>query len=258
VGDLALAVDAPLKPVLRSGELKKQTEPADLSALERTLGHSFRDRQLLVEATTHSAAGYGRPDAIDNERLEFLGDRVLGLVIAQLLMERFSEAKEGELGPRLAKLVSREALAKVAKTIDLGAYLVLTAADAAGGARKNHKLLADATEAVIAALYLDGGLKVAERFIRQSWVQQVGAVAAVPVEPKTALQEWAQGRGKPLPAYSVVRSAGAAHDPVFEVKVEVQGLEPAQAEGSSKRAAEKAAALAMLRRLGVVSAEAQP
>ena len=235
--------------------MKKSVEPATLAALERSLGHSFRDPLLLVQATTHSAAGHGRADAIDNERLEFLGDRVLGLVIAQLLMERFPKAKEGELGPRLTALVRREALAEVAKTIDLGAYLVLAPADAAAGARSHPKFLADATEAVIAALYLDGGLAAAERFIRQGWAKQV--VAVVPVEPKNALQEWAQGHGRPLPCYSVVRSAGAAHDPVFEVKVEVQGLEPAQAEGSSKRAAEKAAALAMLKRIGVVPTEAQ-
>jgi ribonuclease-3 len=251
-------MDAPLQPVLRSGELRTQTEPAALSALEQALGHSFRDRQLLVQATTHAAAGHGRAGSIDNERLEFLGDRVLGLVMAQFLMETFPKAKEGELGPRHAILVRREALAEVAKAIDLGPHLVLAAGDAAAGARNHPKFLADATEAVIAALYLDGGLAVAERFIRQNWAAQVSAVLQKPVEPKTALQEWAQGHGRPLPSYSVVRSAGAAHDPVFEVKVEVKGLEPAQAEGSSKRAAEKAAALAMLKRLGVVPAEAQP
>ena len=225
--------------------------------LEQALGYSFRDRQLLIQATTHSAAGHGRAGAMDNERLEFLGDRVLGLVMAQFLMEKFPKATEGELGPRHATLVRREALADVAKAIGLGAHLVLAAGDAAAGARNHPKFLADATEAVIAALYLDGGLAVAERFIRQNWAAQVSAVSEKPVEPKTALQEWAQGHGRPLPSYSVVRSDGAAHDPVFEVRVEVKGLEPAQAEGSSKRAAEKAAALAMLKRLGVVPEEAQ-
>jgi ribonuclease-3 len=235
--------------------LNNQTEPANLAALEQALGHRFRDQQLLIQATTHSAAGHGRTGAIDNERLEFLGDRVLGLVMAELLMERFPKATEGELGPRHATLVRREALAEVAGTIDLGSYLTLAPADAASGARNHPKFLADACEAVIAALYLDGGLEVARRFITQGWANQLGAVAVMPIEPKTALQEWAQGHGRPLPSYSVVRSAGAAHDPVFEVKVEVKGLEPASAEGSSKRAAEKAAALTMLQRLGVVPAE---
>ena len=124
-----MAGQRPLQPLPAADPLKKSVEPATLAALERSLGHSFRDPLLLVQATTHSAAGHGRADAIDNERLEFLGDRVLGLVIAQLLMERFPKAKEGELGPRLTALVRREALAEVAKTIDLGAYLVLAPAE---------------------------------------------------------------------------------------------------------------------------------
>jgi len=244
-----------LRPLPAVDPLKRQPEPADLTALEQALGHRFGDPQLLVQATTHAAAGHGRADTIDNERLEFLGDRVLGLVMAELLMERFPKATEGELGPRHATLVRREALAEVAATIDLGSYLVLAAADAAAGSRSHPKFLADACEAVIAALYLDGGLEAAQNFITQQWAKQLRAVATMPIEPKTALQEWAQGHGRPLPSYSVTRSAGAAHDPVFEVKVEVKGLEPALAEGSSKRAAEKAAALTMLQRLGVIPAE---
>jgi ribonuclease-3 len=230
----------------------KQADPAALADLEKALGHRFRNADLLTHATTHSAAGHGRSDAIDNERLEFLGDRVLGLVIAELLMEHFPKAPEGELGPRLASIVRREALAEVARSIDLGAYLVLAPADAAAGARKHPKFLADACEAVIAALYLDGGLAVARAFIAKGWAKQIGAVSTMPLEPKTALQEWAQGRGLPLPIYTVTDSAGKAHDPVFEVQVDVKGLEPMTAKGSSKRIAEKAAALALLQRLGVV------
>jgi ribonuclease-3 len=244
-----------VRPFPAADPLNKQPEPADLTALEQALGHRFRDSQLLVQATTHAAAGHGRANAIDNERLEFLGDRVLGLVMAELLMERFPKATEGELGPRHATLVRREALAEVAGDFDLGAYLVLAPADAAAGSRSHPKFLADACEAVIAALYLDGGLEAARNFIAKRWAKQLCAVAVMPIEPKTALQEWAQGHGRPLPSYSVTRSAGVAHDPVFEVKVEVKGLEPALAAGSSKRAAEKAAALTMLQRLGVVPAE---
>jgi ribonuclease III len=244
-----------LQPLLSADPLKTRAEPAPLAALAQSLGHTFRDPGLLVQATTHSAASHGRGDALDNERLEFLGDRVLGLVIAQLLMERFPKAKEGDLGPRLTALVRREALAEVAGAIDLGSYLVLAPADAASGARNHPKFLADACEAVIAALYLDGGLDAAKHFITNGWAPQIGAVVVMPVEPKTALQEWAQGHGRPLPLYTVTKSAGAAHDPIFEVKVEVQGLEPALATGSSKRAAEKAAALTLLQRLGVVPAE---
>lgn len=228
-------------------------EPKVLVELEKALGHTFRDPDLLIQATTHSGAGHGRAGAIDNERLEFLGDRVLGLAIAELLLERFPKATEGEVGPRLTALVRREALAEVAGEIGLGTYLSLSPADAAAGARGHPKMLADACEAVIAALYLDGGLDIARRFIRHRWEKQVDAVASTPVEPKTALQEWAQGRGLPLPAYSVVSATGQAHDPMFEVKVEVKGQAAVVAGGSSKRAAEKAAALALLRRLGVVA-----
>ena len=234
--------------------MKHQIEPAALDGLEQALGHRFARPDLLVQATTHAGAGHGRTDAADNERLEFLGDRVLGLVIAELLVERFPKATEGELGPRLTALVRREALAEVAGDIGLGSYLSLSAADAAAGARSHPKLLADACEAVIAALYLDAGLEAARAFIAGGWARQIGAVATMPVEPKTALQEFAQGRGLPLPVYVVTHSAGKAHDPVFEVQVTVKGLEPMVARGSSKRIAEKAAALALLQRLGIVPA----
>jgi len=230
-------------------------DAAPLAGLEQALGHRFRAPDLLVLATTHAGAGHGRADTMSNERLEFLGDRVLGLVIAQLLMDRFPTAPEGELGPRLTALVRREALAEVALAIDLGRYLTLSAADSAAGARKHPKLLADACEAVIAALYLDGGLEAAARFIADRWAGQLGAVGVMPVEPKTALQEWAQGHGRPLPVYTVTDSGGRAHSPVFTVQVSVDGQEPTSASGTSKRIAEKAAALAMLKRLGVVPAE---
>jgi ribonuclease III len=235
----------------------RASAPAALAGLEQALGHHFRNPQLLIQATTHSGAAHGRGEPMDNERLEFLGDRVLGLVVAQMLMDRFPKAPEGELGPRLTALVRREALAEVALAIDLGSYLTLSSADAATGARTHPKLLADACEAVIAALYLDGGLQAAGRFIADRWSRQLGAVGVMPVEPKTALQEWAQGHGKPLPSYKVVGSGGKAHDPVFVIEVSVEGLEPASATGSSKRSAEKAAALSMLKQLGVVPADAQ-
>ena len=224
-----------------------------IADLERRLRHNFRDRNLVLLALTHAGAGHGRRGSPDNERLEFLGDRVLALVIAQLLIERFPDAREGELGPRLTALVRREALAEVARKIDLGGHLVLAPADAASGARANAKLLADACEALIAALYLDGGFVAAQNFIVQYWTNLAGAVAALPLEPKTALQEWAQARGKNLPVYTVVETSGASHNPSFVIQVDVQGVEPAIATGSSKRAAEKAAALALLERLGVAA-----
>jgi ribonuclease-3 len=223
-----------------------------LDGLERALSHRFEDPGLLRQAVTHSGASHGRAGAPDNERLEFLGDRVLGLVIAETLIRRFPKASEGELSPRHAALVRREALAEVARTVGLGGYLALAPADSAAGARTNPKLLADACEAVIAALYLDGGLEAARRFIAGAWERQIAQTAAMPIEPKTALQEWAQGHGRKLPTYRVLRSEGAAHSPIFEVQVEVQGMDPASASGASKQAAEKAAALILLERLGVL------
>jgi ribonuclease-3 len=227
-----------------------RAEPAAIAALERSIGHQFSDPGLLAQAITHSSAGEGRRGSVDNERLEFLGDRVLGLIVAELLMERFPEAKEGELGKRLTALVQRDALATVARDIGLGPHLVLGTLDAATGGIDNSNVLADACEAVIAALYLDGGLDAARQFIATAWRAQVAAVATLPAEPKTALQEWAQGRGKPLPAYRVISALGQAHSPVFEVEVTVEGYEPATASGASKRAAEKAAAQLLLDRIG--------
>ena len=244
-------MDAARQPVLRTDPLTP-VEPATRAALERSLGHAFRDPALLATAITHASAGQGRADATDNERLEFLGDRVLGLVIADVLMKRFPRAPEGELGRRLTALVQRSALAEVARSIDLGEHLVLAAAHAASGARTNPKLLADACEAVIAALYLDGGLAAAAAFIARAWESQLGQVAALPPDPKTALQEWAQGRGKPLPLYRVVSAVGEAHSPLFEIEVEVEGQEPSRATGATKRAAEKAAATLLLQRLSAV------
>jgi ribonuclease-3 len=168
-------------------------------------------------------------------------------------MEHFPKAPEGDLAPRLTALVRREALTDVARAIDLGAYLMLAPADSASGARDHPKMLADACEAVIAALYLDGGLEAARRFIANAWDGMLTQVDRMPVEPKTALQEWAQGHAKALPIYTVTGSSGAAHDPQFEVRVDVDGLDPVVATGGSKRAAEKAAALAMLQRLGRVT-----
>src|SRR5262249_5981558 len=158
------------------------------------LAHCFKNPALLEQALIHASAADGRKDSTDNERLEFLGDRVLDLVVAELLMDRFPAATEGELGRRLTALVQRDALAAIARDIDLGQYLVLGALDSATGGSDNANVLADACEAVIAALYLDGGIDAARRFIASAWEEQLAAVAEVPVEPKTALQEWAQGR----------------------------------------------------------------
>jgi ribonuclease III len=214
--------------------------------LETALGHSFRNSDLLTEALTHrSAAGESSPS---NERLEFLGDRVLGLVIAQLLMARFPAAEEGEMSRRLTALVRREALAEIAERINLASHVVFGPSDAKAG-RENPGLLANACEAVIGALFLDGGLDAARSFIDDSWGAMLDDGEGAERDAKTRLQEWVQARGRSLPRYEVTDREGPAHAPQFAVMVHVDGEPPETGEGASKRAAEQAAAAALLARL---------
>lgn len=206
----------------------------------RRLGHCFADPPLLETALTHSSlAGHG---AESYERLEFLGDRVLGLVVADLLMELYPLEDEGDLARRHALLVDRDSLAQVAMQLDLGAALRMTDGEAAAGTRARASVLADAMEAVIGALYRDGGLAVAAPVVRRLWAPLAEACGTPPQDPKTALQEWAQARALPLPAYRTVSRSGPDHAPQFTVEVTVRGYEPARADGSSRRVAERAAA----------------
>ena len=212
--------------------------------LAARLGYSFHDPGLLQRALTHSsAAGPRRPS---NERLEFLGDRVLGLVLARMLFDGFRDEAEGELGYRFTALAQRAALARVAVDLELAPHLVLSDGEDAGGGRDNPAILADTMEAVIAAVYLDGGLAPAEALVRRYWTPLMAEDPAPPKDPKTTLQEWAQARGLPLPAYAETARAGPDHAPTFTSRVEVQGHPPAAGEGASKRAAEQAAAEALL------------
>jgi ribonuclease III len=218
-----------------------------LPPFAQILGHAFTREELLTEALTHPSAIARRGGKRRHyERLEFLGDRVLGLVVADLLWRRFADEAEGELTRRHAHLVRREALAEVARTLGLGRYLIVSPSEDAAGVRDNPRVLADVCEAVIAALFLDGGLEVATRFVARWWEARMAALGAPPRDPKTALQEWAQARGLPLPAYRTVPGEGPAHRRLFSVTVRVEGLPPATATGATKRAAETAAAAAML------------
>ena len=217
---------------------------ASLTQLAELLEHRFERPELLREALTHPSAG-GRRGSLRRgyERLEFLGDRVLGLVVADLLFRRFPGETEGDLTRRHAALVRREALTQVAEAAGLGAHIHLSPGEAAAGAGANPSVLADVCEAVIAALYLDGGLAVAARFVEHWWQPQLAALGeAPPRDPKTSLQEWAQGRGLPLPVYRTVAVEGPPHRRRFTIAVEVEGLDSATATGASKRIAEVAAA----------------
>lgn len=216
----------------------------DRAALEQRLGYAFTRAELFVQALLHASAAE-RGDR-GNERLEFLGDRVLGLVIAETLLTRFPAEREGSIARRHASLVSQPVLARVADAIGLGECLTFAKGDRDAGAANNPAILADALEAMIAAIYLDGGLEPARAFVLRHWEALVTDDSAPPSDPKTALQEWALARALPLPTYRVVKSEGPPHSPRFEVTVTIEGIEPAAGEGRSKRAAEKLAAGALL------------
>jgi ribonuclease-3 len=208
------------------------------------LGHSFVQPELLEEALTHAsaAAGANGQALADYERLEFLGDRVLNLVVAQHLLKRYPEEKVGQLARRHAALVREAALADVARRAGVGDFIRLSAGEELSGGRNNPSIMADCCEAVIAALYIDGGFKPAERFIAKFWAPLVNQTPRPPKDPKTALQEWAQSRGLPLPVYATVAQSGPDHDPTFTVRVQVKGFPAATASGRSKRLAEQIAA----------------
>ena len=212
------------------------------------IGYRFEDTSLLKEAMTHPSINPGDRGAATHgyERLEFLGDRVLGLVIAEWLLERFADEHEGQLAKRHTALVRREALTGVAQDIGLGSWLLMSSAEEGMGGRDNRAILADACEALIGALYLDGGLDVARAFIRKAWAAGFDRYSRPPQDPKTALQEWAQARGLPLPVYETLDRTGPDHEPVFVVQARVDGHAPARAEGTSKRLAAKRAAQALL------------
>lgn len=227
-----------------------QEDPGRLDALSARLGHRFDRPALLRQALTH-ASGLPRGRHGDSyERLEFLGDRVLSLVVAELLIDRFPLEREGEIARRHSALVRREALAEVAAGIDLGAAILLSRGEAETGGRENPAILADVCEAVIAALYFDGGLACARGFIERHWRPRIEAAARPPMDAKTTLQEWAQGRSLPLPSYREVGREGPDHGPVFTVEVTVVGHPPLRGTGASKRAGEQAAAARLLRTLG--------
>lgn len=220
----------------------------DLAALEHALGHRFADRRLLELALTHASAGTGRLD--DNQRLEFLGDRVLSLIVADLLYRRFPREEEGAMARRHAALVRQEALAEVARRIGIDRHLRTAGPEGSKRPREGAGALADACEAVIAALYLDGGLEAACRFVAQAWEPLIAADRKPPRDPKTALQEWAQARGEPLPRYAIVAREGPDHEPLFTITVTLKDGRQATATGASKRAAEAAAAATLLGQIG--------
>ncbi len=215
-------------------------------ALEKKIGYSFSDPALLQTALTHSSL---RSTAIDNERLEFVGDRVLGLVVAQLLFSRFAAENEGSLAKRHTALVQQKALVKVAQGIGLSAHLKLSAGEAKSGGTVKEKILSDAVEALIGAIFQDGGYAAAEKFVQTFWADLLAVQTAPPEDAKSALQEWAQSRGLPLPQYKQLAKSGTDHAPQFEIEVALDGFGRARATAASKRAAEKTAAEKLLEKV---------
>jgi ribonuclease-3 len=228
---------------------KPRLDDTRFDELAALTGHAFRDRSLAEYALTHaSARGASR---IDYQRLEFLGDRVLGLVVAEMLYKAFPEAPEGELSVRLNALVNAEALAAIADEMGLGG-LIRAAADVRNlSPKKRVNVRADVTEALIAAVYLDGGIEAARAFILRWWEPRASAEGAARRDAKTALQEWAHQNSGATPTYETVAREGPDHDPVFTVIVHVGDHAGAEARGRSKREAEQNAAATMLVRQGV-------
>lgn len=222
-----------------------------VAALQQRLGYAFADAGLLERALTHASVPGANGKRRDNEVLEFIGDRVIGLLAAERLTELYPTAPEGDLAPRLNALVSRQACAQVARRMGLGPALRLAASETRTGGRDKDSILADACEAVMAAVYRDAGLATARQVFLHLWAEAFDALGEPrPRDPKTSLQEWAQAQGKPLPTYSVTGRTGPDHQPVFTVAVEVQGLTPVSAQGRSRQEAEKAAAAQLLQREG--------
>jgi ribonuclease III len=215
--------------------------------VEKTIGYVFKDRALLTTALTHSSARIAAQPRSDYERLEFLGDRVLGLAIAEMISAAFPEASEGDLARKFNRLVRGGTCALVAGRIGLGAQLVLSESEAVHGGRAKETILADAMEAVLGAVFLEAGFDAARLIVRKLWGGLLEGLPDVAVDPKSALQEWAQGKGLPLPHYKEKARKGPDHAPKFISQVTVAGFDPTQGEGPSKRSAEQAAATAFLK-----------
>lgn len=220
--------------------------------LETAIGYRFKNQALLATALTHASVRTGKGPRTDNERLEFIGDRVLGLAVSEILIDAHPKASEGELARIYNRLVRGETCARVAREINLGAHLILSGSEADSGGRDKETILADAIEALLGAVFLDTGFEKARLLVRRLWHSYYSDLPANVTDPKSALQEWAQGQGLPLPEYVEISRHGPDHAPHFTSEVRITGRKPAQGQGASKRAAEQAAASALLVREGVI------
>jgi ribonuclease-3 len=248
---LALAGKRPLVAHLRRGALSLAKGRQTLGPLFDRLGHVFKDPSLLELALIHSSARACAKPNEDNERLEFLGDRVLGLAIAELLTQHFPEVYEGELARWYNHLVRAETCADVALGWELGRFIVMSGGEAESGGRQKKTIVANACEAVLGAVFADAGYAAARDVVHRFWAPYLSGLEEAAPDPKSVLQEWAQGRRLSLPRYLEIAREGPDHAPRFTAEVQIDGVAPARGQGTNKRAAEQAAALALLLREGV-------
>ena len=230
--------------------MPKRRDTALQQFFER-LGFAFKDRALIELALTHASARPSLKPNEDNERLEFLGDRVLGLAIAELLTQTFPEASEGELARRYNQLVRAETCAEIAKEWELGQLISMSGGEAESGGRGKKTILANACEAVLGAIFIEGGYQAARDVVFRFWATELASLDLALPDAKSILQEWAQGRRLSLPRYVEIAREGPDHKPRFTTEVQIDGVAPERGHGANKRAAEQAAALAMLLREGV-------
>jgi ribonuclease-3 len=222
------------------------TEHATQS-LEKELNHVFKNRDLLTYALTHSSMGGN----VNYERLEFLGDRVLGLIVAQILFSRFPKEKEGDLAKRLAALVQGSFLAQIARKINLGNYIVFSDAERQAGGQNNENILADVFESLLGALYLDSGFDKCYALIDRLWADSFFEMKAPPQHPKTTVQEWSQSQSLPLPTYEIIEQSGPDHMPTFTIQLSIQGHDPITAQSTSRQRAEKKVAQIFIEKMNI-------
>ncbi len=222
---------------------------ASLQRVQDNIGYHFKDNDLIHRALTHASFGDGNRLADNYERLEFLGDRVLGLIAAETMFARFKTAKEGKLAPLYNALVDRNACERVARKFELGDALRMSPSEENAGGRNKASILADATESVMAAVYLDGGLEAARSVFERGWGEAVSQLTEKPRNPKSDLQELAAKKGYGQPRYDLLEQAGPDHRPIFVVRVELDGFDPCEGQGGSKQDAQRDAAMAMLQRI---------
>lgn len=227
------------------------SRPRKYAELETALGYRFKDRKLLERALTHASVRSNAARRLDNERLEFLGDRVLGLAVAEMLHRTLPDHSEGDLARHFNRLVRGATCAAVGREAGIGRFLILSESEADSGGREKDTILANAVEALLGAVFVEGGFHAGREAVKRLWGERFNLSPSAIVDPKSALQEWAQGRGLPLPRYAEISREGPDHALRFVAEARLKGHDPAKGEGTSKRQAEQAAAAELLRREGV-------